>query len=61
MERVGRFDNFFQLGGHSLLAISLVERMRLHGMHTDVRTVFTLPVLSQLAQAGTKVLKEIEL
>jgi aryl carrier-like protein len=51
VERVGRHDNFFELGGHSLMAVSLVERMRQVGLRTDVRTLFTTPILSQLAAA----------
>ncbi|HEX9940144.1 MAG TPA: amino acid adenylation domain-containing protein, partial [Longimicrobium sp.] len=47
--RVGRRDHFFELGGHSLLAIKLIERMRRRGLHTDVRALFTTPVLAELA------------
>jgi amino acid adenylation domain-containing protein len=49
LERVGRHDNFFELGGHSLLAITLIERMRQHGLRADVRTLFSTPTLAQLA------------
>jgi aryl carrier-like protein len=51
LERVGRHDNFFELGGHSLLAITLIERMRQHGLPADVRTLFSTPTLAQLALA----------
>jgi amino acid adenylation domain-containing protein len=51
VERVGRRDNFFKLGGHSLLAIQLIGRMRRAGLHTDVRALFTTPVLADLALA----------
>ncbi|HEV3048933.1 MAG TPA: AMP-binding protein, partial [Longimicrobium sp.] len=49
VERVGRWDHFFELGGHSLLAIKLIGRMRRAGLHTDVRALFTTPVLAELA------------
>jgi amino acid adenylation domain-containing protein len=49
IDRVGRFDNFFQLGGHSLLAISLIERMRQAGLQADIRSLFQAPTLAQLA------------
>ncbi|HEV3051303.1 MAG TPA: amino acid adenylation domain-containing protein, partial [Longimicrobium sp.] len=49
VDRVGRWDHFFELGGHSLLAIRLIERMRRAGLHTDVRALFTTPVLAELA------------
>ena len=50
IERVGRHDNFFDLGGHSLLAIRILERMRRAGLQSDVRALFTTPVLSDLAR-----------
>jgi amino acid adenylation domain-containing protein len=49
VERVGRWDDFFQLGGHSLLAVTLIERMRRADLHVDVRALFTHPVLADLA------------
>ncbi|TDD02734.1 non-ribosomal peptide synthetase, partial [Nonomuraea diastatica] len=49
VERVGRFDDFFVLGGHSLTAVTLVERLREHGLPVDVRTVFTHPTVADLA------------
>jgi amino acid adenylation domain-containing protein len=60
VERVGRMDNFFELGGHSLLAMSLIERMRRQGLHTDVRSLFSSPTLSAVA-AATEQLEETEL
>src|SRR5262249_41660650 len=51
IERVSRYDNFFELGGHSLLAMTMIERMRRQGLHTDVRTLFTTPTLRALAEA----------
>src|SRR5689334_21933659 len=51
IDRVGREDNFFALGGHSLIAVSLMERMRREGLHTDVRSVFATPTLRALAAA----------
>ncbi|MBC8997309.1 amino acid adenylation domain-containing protein [Pseudomonas sp. N40(2020)] len=49
VEQVGRHDNFFELGGHSLLAVKLIERMRQHEMHCDVRVLFGQPSVAALA------------
>ncbi|MDX8001105.1 amino acid adenylation domain-containing protein, partial [Xenorhabdus sp. Reich] len=50
LERVGRHDHFFELGGHSLMAVSLIERLRGAGWLLDVRSVFSTPVLIEMAQ-----------
>ncbi|HEX2189602.1 MAG TPA: amino acid adenylation domain-containing protein, partial [Longimicrobiaceae bacterium] len=60
VERVGRWDHFFELGGHSLLAIKLIERMRRAGLYTDVRALFTTPVLAELALAVGGASSEVE-
>ncbi len=49
LAQVGRHDHFFELGGHSLLVISMIERLRQNKLHADVRTVFTVPTLAELA------------
>ncbi|KPG85162.1 non-ribosomal peptide synthetase [Pseudomonas sp. RIT-PI-o] len=49
VEQVGRHDNFFELGGHSLLAVKLIERMRQHDLHCDVRVLFGQPSVAALA------------
>ncbi|MCX4743981.1 amino acid adenylation domain-containing protein [Kitasatospora sp. NBC_01287] len=51
VERVGRHDDFFGLGGHSLMIVQLVERLRRHGIATEVRTVFDHPTPASLAAA----------
>ncbi|TPG64660.1 non-ribosomal peptide synthetase, partial [Pseudomonas arsenicoxydans] len=51
LERVGRHDHFFELGGHSLMIVSLIERLRNLGSPLDVRTVFSTPVLAEMALA----------
>ena len=51
LDRVGRHDHFFELGGHSLLVVTLIERLRQHGLVADVRAVFAAPVLADLAVA----------
>ncbi|MGF2655348.1 amino acid adenylation domain-containing protein [Serratia marcescens] len=50
IERVGRHDNFFELGGHSLLAVKLMAQLRRVGLSAGVKTLFTAPTLSTLAQ-----------
>ncbi|WP_038261678.1 non-ribosomal peptide synthase/polyketide synthase, partial [Xenorhabdus cabanillasii] len=50
LEQVGRYDHFFELGGHSLMIISLIERLRNIGWQLDVRSVFSVPVLADMAQ-----------
>jgi amino acid adenylation domain-containing protein len=51
VEQVGRHDNFFKLGGNSLLVIRVITRLRQAGLHVDVRSLFAIPVLSELAVA----------
>ncbi|MBD2826377.1 non-ribosomal peptide synthetase, partial [Xenorhabdus sp. 5] len=51
LEHVGRHDHFFELGGNSLMAVNLIERLRGLGQALDVRSVFSAPVLTDMAQA----------
>jgi len=60
VERVGRWDNFFELGGHSLLIVKLIERMRRRGLEAEVGTLFTTPVLAELA-AATRRFQEVRI
>ncbi|KER83336.1 hypothetical protein GW16_14875 [Xanthomonas arboricola pv. celebensis] len=60
VEQVGRHDNFFELGGHSLLAVRVLEHMRRSNLQTDIRTMFTTPVLADIA-ANTQEYGEIVL
>ncbi|OTA17398.1 Amino acid adenylation [Xenorhabdus vietnamensis] len=48
---VSRYDHFFELGGHSLIAVSLIEQLRDLGWILDIRTVFTNPILNEMAKA----------
>jgi amino acid adenylation domain-containing protein len=49
VDQIGRLDNFFELGGHSLLIVQLMDRLRQHGLSTDVRSVFDSPTLADLS------------
>ena len=51
IESVSRHDHFFELGGHSLMVISLIQRLHERGLFTDVRTIFSAPILSDMAIA----------
>ncbi|MDX7988963.1 non-ribosomal peptide synthetase, partial [Xenorhabdus sp. 12] len=51
LDQVGRHDHFFELGGHSLMIVSLIEKLRGNGWKLDVRSVFSTPVLIDMAQA----------
>ena len=50
LKQISRHDNFFQLGGHSLLAVELLERLRQLGLGIEIRSLFSSPVLSELAR-----------
>ncbi|BET96662.1 hypothetical protein TCT1_15830 [Xenorhabdus sp. TCT-1] len=50
LEQVGRHDHFFELGGHSLMIVNLIEQLHNLGWRLDVRSVFSTPILSELAQ-----------
>jgi len=49
VDRVGRWDNFFDLGGHSLLIMRLIESLRQQGYRLSARCVFDTPNLAELA------------
>jgi amino acid adenylation domain-containing protein len=52
VDRVGRYDNFFDLGGHSLKVVDVVARIR-ETLRVDVplRLLFEQPTLCGLAEA----------
>ncbi|MEQ1514762.1 MAG: amino acid adenylation domain-containing protein [Lysobacteraceae bacterium] len=50
-DRVGRNDNFFELGGNSLIAITMISRIRKHGLHADMRSLFSTPELMRFASS----------
>jgi amino acid adenylation domain-containing protein len=54
LDQISRNDNFFDLGGHSLLAVQVVEKLRQAGLRVDVRSLFSSPVLSELALELTR-------
>uniref|UniRef100_UPI0012902FD9 amino acid adenylation domain-containing protein n=1 Tax=Xenorhabdus sp. KJ12.1 TaxID=1851571 RepID=UPI0012902FD9 len=51
LEQVGRHDHFFELGGHSLIAVRLLNYMSKQGMAVSLTTLFSYPILCDLAQA----------
>jgi aryl carrier-like protein len=60
VDRIGRHDNFFELGGHSLLAVKVIEHLRRHGMHADIRALFNAPTLTDFTSAIHNGAPEIE-
>src|SRR5215216_4956928 len=51
LERVGRYDNFFDLGGHSLLAMRMISQIRKAlAVEVTVRDLFTQPVLADFVR-----------
>ncbi|MDX7987526.1 amino acid adenylation domain-containing protein, partial [Xenorhabdus sp. 12] len=51
VEQIGRHDHFFELGGHSLMIVGLIEQLYNLGWQLDVRSVFSTPILNEMAQA----------
>ncbi|HKQ08153.1 MAG TPA: AMP-binding protein [Blastocatellia bacterium] len=60
VERVGRHDNFFELGGNSLLVVRVIARLRRAGLQADPHTLFTMPVLAELAAAINQPISVVE-
>ena len=53
IEKVGRYDNFFDLSGHSLLVMQLMEKLRQRGWQMSVQSIFASPILADLSDAIT--------
>ncbi|PHM36581.1 non-ribosomal peptide synthetase [Xenorhabdus innexi] len=54
VKQVSRHDHFFALGGHSLMIVSLIAELYKHGWQLDVRSVFSSPVLADMAQVARR-------
>jgi amino acid adenylation domain-containing protein len=53
VERVGRFDGFFELGGQSLLVVRMISRVRQSlGLNLALSSVFAHPVLHEFARVA---------
>ncbi len=51
LERVGRFDDFFELGGDSIMSIQVVGKARQIGLALAPRHFFQFPTLAAMAAA----------
>jgi amino acid adenylation domain-containing protein len=52
VEKVGRYDNFFERGGHSLLATRLISRVRdTFNISVPIRWLFDYPTLAEFSNA----------
>lgn len=51
IEKVGILDNFFDVGGDSLKAIELISKLEKQGYHTEIKTIFALETIKELADA----------
>jgi len=51
LDRVGRYDNFFEIGGHSLLATQVISRVRnAFGVEIGVRSLFEATTVESLGR-----------
>jgi len=55
LDRVGRYDNFFDLGGHSLLIVKVMSLLRQLGIHTTVFELFNHPTIKSFAAFLSKI------
>lgn len=51
LDRVGRYDDFFELGGDSLLTLEVVHELAEKGVATGVSSIFLNPTVERLAAA----------
>ncbi|SOU12844.1 linear gramicidin synthetase subunit C [Xanthomonas arboricola pv. fragariae] len=50
VERIGRYDHFFEIGGHSLLAVKVLAEIKQHfGIELSIRDVFEKTTITALA------------